>query len=211
MLNNIILNRTIITKPIIVNNSLRFNFTINDIKSFHTTSKKSLNPFNWVVYLDKKNKSINIELNKELINENVKLLSDRLWQTYESKKDPDITMTKIECYDFIKSILLQMETSLFKVNGYSLIKNAIPKEELDKLKKNMADDLLEENDPDDLEEIERRGGTREALELWMEYCIIDYMLDLIEEAFPLDKNDDDYNDDDDDDPNSKISSYQGIY
>jgi hypothetical protein len=74
-------------------------------------------------------------------------------------------MTKIECYDFIKSILLQMETSLFKVNGYSLIKNAIPKEELDKLKKNMADDLLEENDPDDLEEIERRGGTREALEL----------------------------------------------
>jgi hypothetical protein len=37
------------------------------------------------------------------------------------------------------------------------------------------------------------------------------MLDLIEEAFPLDKNDDDYNDDDDDDPNSKISSYQGIY
>jgi hypothetical protein len=73
-------------------------------------------------------------------------------------------MTEIECYDFIRSIVLQMETSLFKGNSYNLIKNAIPKEELDKLIKIIAKDVLKENDPEDLQEIARLGGTREALE-----------------------------------------------
>jgi hypothetical protein len=114
--------------------------------------------------LDKKNKSINIELNKELINNNVQLLANKLWQTYKSKEDPYIIMTRIECDDFVRSMILQMETSIFRVNSYDLIKNAIPKNELDKLIKNMADDVLEENDPEDMEEIRRIGGTREALE-----------------------------------------------
>jgi hypothetical protein len=74
-------------------------------------------------------------------------------------------MTEIECYDFIRSIILQIERSLFKVNSYNLIKNAIPQKELDKLIKTIANDTLEENDPEDLEEITRLGGTREALEL----------------------------------------------
>jgi hypothetical protein len=74
-------------------------------------------------------------------------------------------MTRLECNDFVRSIILQIERSLFKVNSYYLIKNAIPKEELDKLKKDMADDVLEENNPEDLEEIARLRGTREALEL----------------------------------------------
>jgi hypothetical protein len=74
-------------------------------------------------------------------------------------------MTEIECYDFIRSIVLQIERSLFKVNSYYLIKNAIPQEELSKLIKTIADDTLKENDPEDIEEITRLGGTREALEL----------------------------------------------
>ena len=78
MINNIKSNRIIHIKPIVINNSLNNYFIINNIKNFHTTSKISLNPFNWIIYLDKKNKSVNIELNKEIINNNVKLLANRL-------------------------------------------------------------------------------------------------------------------------------------
>jgi hypothetical protein len=78
MISNKKLNRITYTNHIIIYNSINFYLFINSIKSFHTTSKTSLNPFNWVIYLDNKTKSINIELNKEIIDNNVKLLSDRL-------------------------------------------------------------------------------------------------------------------------------------